>query len=79
MLGSIQDRQDRTTEKLKNFDSRYSLDILGETVHALKAQARQEQEQIKKIEALSFFTQALKAQKIHNHDLAEKLYRKAIE
>jgi tetratricopeptide (TPR) repeat protein len=79
MLGSIQHRQDGMIEKLKNFDPRYSLDILAETVQALKAQARQEEEQIKKIEALSFFTQALRAQEIEDNKRAEQLYRKAIE
>jgi Flp pilus assembly protein TadD len=79
MLGSIQHLQDRMVDKLKSFDPRYSTDILSETVEALKAQAKLEEEQIKKIEALSFFTQALKAQEVANSAAAEELYRKAID
>jgi Flp pilus assembly protein TadD/CO dehydrogenase/acetyl-CoA synthase epsilon subunit len=79
MLGSIQHLQDRMIEKLKSFPARYSADILSETVDALKAQAKLEEEQIKKIEALSFFTQALKAQEASNTAATEALYRKAIE
>jgi Flp pilus assembly protein TadD len=79
MLGSIQQLQDRMIEKLKSFPARYSVDILSETVEALKAQAKLEEEQIKKIQALSFFTQALKAHEALNSADAEALYRKAIE
>lgn len=78
MLGSIQDRQDRMIDKLKNFDPRYSADILAETVNALKAQAEQEAAQIKKIEALSYFTQAWKAQEAGDLSTAEDLFRQAV-
>lgn len=79
MLGSIQHLQDRMIDKLKSFPARYSADILSETVEALKAQAKLEEEQIKKIEALSLFTQALQAQEASNTADAVALYRKAIE
>jgi protein O-mannosyl-transferase len=79
MLGSIQERQDQMIEKLKSFAPRYSADILSETVEALQKQASQEQEQIKKIQSLDFFTKALKAQKARDFKQAEDLYRKAIE
>ena len=79
MFGSIQERQDQMIEKLKDFAPQYSADILSETVEALQKQASQEQEQIKKIQSLDFFTKALKAQKTGNFRYAEDLYKKAIE
>jgi len=79
MFGSIQHLQDRLVEKLKDFDPRYSVDILSETVVALKTQAKLEAEQIKRIEALSLYTQALQAQEAGNVAGAEDLYRKAID
>jgi tetratricopeptide (TPR) repeat protein len=79
MFGSIQDRIDSMIEKLKNFDPRYSANILGETVAALREQSKREQERIEKIEQLNSFAQALQAQEAEEFNEAEKLYREAIE
>jgi len=82
MFGSIQDRQDQMIEKLKSFAPQYSIDILSEVVDALRNQARQaseEQARIKKIQSLDFFTRGYKAAESGDHNIAEGLYRKAIE
>jgi tetratricopeptide (TPR) repeat protein len=79
MFGSIQDRIDSMIEKLKNFDPRYSANILAETVVALREQSKREQERINKIEQLNRFAQALQAQEAEDPNEAERLYREAIE
>jgi protein O-mannosyl-transferase len=79
MLGSIQERQDRMIDKLKNFDPQYSSDILSETVEALQRQASQEQEQIKKIQELDYFAKASKAHDAKDFEEAARLYRKTLE
>ena len=66
-------------ERLKNFDSRYSVDILGELVEALQKQAVQEQEQLRKIQGLDYFTRARRAQDARDLSKAAEFYRKAIE
>ncbi len=81
MLGSIQERQDTIIEKLKTF-APYSVDILGEIVIALQEQAQQvseEQERIKRIQGLDFFTRAFQAAKAENFTKAEELYHRVIE
>lgn len=82
MLDSIQDRQETMIEKLKTFAPLYSVDILSEIVKALQEQAQQaykEQEGIKKIQSLDYFTKALQASKAKEIVKAEELYRKVIE
>jgi len=81
MFGSIQERQDQIIEKLKNFASQGSVDMLSEVVEALQNQAKlaaEGQQQIKKIQSLDVFTKASKAYQDRDWPLAEKMYREVI-
>jgi len=81
MFGSMQERQDHIIEKIKNFASTYSIDILSEIVDALQNQATQAaagQQQIKKIQALDLYTKATKALDAGELALSEKLHREVI-
>lgn len=82
MFGSMQERQDHIIEKIKDFASTYSIDMLAEIVEALQRQATQAaegQEQIKKIQALDLFARGAKAHEGRDLQLAEKLFREVIE
>ena len=79
MFGSIQERQDQMVEKLKNFAPGYSVDILSEVVDALQKQASEEQEKIRKVQALALFTKAQRAQLDGNFETAEEFYSRAAE
>lgn len=82
MFGSMQERQDHIIEKLKDFASTYSVDILSEVVEALQKQSKQATEgkqQIEKIQALDRFTNAFKAYNERKYDLAEALFREVLK
>lgn len=82
MFGSMQERQDHIIEKIKDFASAYSIDMLAEIVEALQNQAKQAaegQQQIKKLQALDRFARGWKALEGRELPLSEKLWREVIE
>jgi len=79
MIGSTQERQDRMIENLRSFSMQYSASILREIVDALKEQLEQQQDQIRKTEALDYFLKAYDAYENGDLGQAEKFYNEAIK
>ncbi len=78
MVGSIEERRNQIIKLLEKFDPQYSVDILGEIVHAAKEPAK-EANKDKNITALDFALKAYEAQQANDLSKAEELYNKAIE
>lgn len=79
MVGSIQERQGQMIENLKSFSMQYSASILREIVDALREQLHQQQDQIRKTEALDYFLKAYDAYENGNPQQAEKFYNEVIK
>jgi tetratricopeptide (TPR) repeat protein len=78
MLGSIEERRGQLIKLLRDFDLKYSEDILGDIVDAARRPTTEEIEE-QDISALDYFLRAYKAHEAKNYAEAETLYRKAIE
>lgn len=78
MLGSIEERRGQLIKHLRDFDLKYSEDILGDIVDAAKKPTMEENKE-QDISALDYFLRAYKAYNAKNYSEAETLFRKAAE
>lgn len=78
MLGSIEERRGQLIKHLRDFDLKYSADILGDIVDAAKNPVTEEKKE-QDVSALDYLLKAYKAEQANELSEAVTLYRKALE
>src|SRR3990172_4641418 len=78
LIGSIHGRQNQLMEQVKS-SPKYYTTILPELVEGLKGQLRQQEDQLRKIQALDYFVRAYRAYENGEFEQAERLYASVVE